>query len=195
MEKVSILPQYLYKFSVPQDLIECSLMIVESLEYNKTHQAVFTDSVLTPFIEDALEQVRVAEDIHFEYLKPHFMWANKRVPSEWHPRHYHPNSYVSGIIYLNDCNSRTWFSVPNFWRTDSTWGISLQKVSEYGPEEIIHKEPSVGGTMIVFPSHLAHSVDENMSEHTRYTIGFNSFPCGKYLSPDESLHKLNIKLV
>ena len=191
MEKINILPQYIYKFDLPQNLIDSSLKIVTELEYMpKSEQAIFTYAELTSFIEKSLEEVRVSEGIEFEYLKPHLMWANKRVSGEWHNRHFHINSYVSGIIYLNTTDCRTWFSIPNFCHPTEKYGLNPYK----SDEEIIHKQPSVAGTMVVFPSHLHHSVDNNKSTETRYTISFNAFPCGSYLHPQENLTGIHLTL-
>ena len=191
MEKLNILPQYIYKFSVPEDLIASSLKVVSDLQYHPTTgQSVFTNTELTSFIERSLEEVRVSEGIAFEHLKPHLMWANMRVRGDWHNRHYHANSLVSGIIYLNTSDCRTWFSAPNFWHPTEKYGLAPYKATE----EIIHKEPSVAGTMIVFPSHLHHSVDNNASDETRYTISFNAFPCGQYLAPQEELTGIHLTL-
>jgi ectoine hydroxylase-related dioxygenase (phytanoyl-CoA dioxygenase family) len=36
------------------------------------------------------------------------------------------------------------------------------------------------GTIVLFPSHLNHSVEENLSNQNRYSIAFNFFVKGKF---------------
>ncbi len=201
MEKLNILPQYIYKFSLPNDLLEHSIKFVSELEYKPdTGQSIFNKKAvpqLTAFIENSLEEMRISEDIQFEHIKPHLMWANRRCTNQWHVRHTHANSFFSGIIYLTTCNSRTWFSVPNLWKPQSSreFSVSLYDYDNIVDCDIIHKQESVAGTMLIFPSHLDHSVDNNLSDTTRYTISFNAFPCGKNLMGEDRLTHINIELI
>ena len=44
---------------------------------------------------------------------------------------------------------------------------------------VIHKQPTVAGDLIIFPSTLVHSVDSHtIKEHNRYSLSFNAYPCG-----------------
>ena len=199
MEKLNILPQYIYKFSLSEELVASSLAFVEGLDYALGGQQAIFDKKSTPelnsFIEECLDEVRVEEQMNFEHIKPHLIWANKRTTGKWHQRHLHPNSFLSGIIYLNTCDARTWFSLPNFWYPQSDREFVLSPYySEKPNTEIIHQQESVAGTMVVFPSHLHHSVDNNKSDETRYTISFNAFPCGKFLVEDDHLMGIEIKI-
>jgi len=52
MEKLNILPQYIYKFDVPPELISSTINVVSDLEYHPvSDQAIFTYAELTSFIE------------------------------------------------------------------------------------------------------------------------------------------------
>ncbi len=202
MEKLNILPQYIYKFNLPDKLLDDSYNFASELEYDIDSGQVIFDGMHLPqlksYIEESLDEVRISEKINFEYIKPHLMWANKRDLGGWIHRHTHPNSFLSGIIYLNTCDSRTWFSTPNYlWRpqNEREYVIGTYPSTKYDTE-IIHKQDSVAGVMLIFPSHLAHSVDNNNSNMSRYTISFNAFPCGKSINLDgESLVSINIQLI
>ena len=201
MEKLDILPQYIYKFTLPDNLLTDSISFASGLDYPlDTGQVVFDKKLLpqlAKFIEKSLDEVRISEHINFEYVKPHLMWANKKNLGQWHRRHTHPNSFLSGIIYLTTCDSRTWFSIPNLWcpQNDREYVIGTYPNTR-DDAEIIHKQESIAGTMIVFPSHLPHSVDDNKTDTSRYTIAFNAFPCGKSLhNNDGSLAAINIQLI
>ena len=62
---------------------------------------------------------------------------------------------------------------------------------ETNTSDVIHKEPTKSGHLLIFPSHLIHSVDENLSEHSRYSVSFNSFFSGQ-VGDDNSLSKVVI---
>lgn len=199
MEKLEIMPQYVYKFTLPDELLNKSLEYSTQLDYSKENQKILDFKELpelTSFIEKSLEEIRLAEDIRFEYIKPHLMWINKKAPGAYAPRHVHPNSLFSGIIYLTTSDCRTWFSIPNMWNPNASreYPSPFRYNSNVNPE-IIHKQPSIAGTMLVFPSELPHSVDNNKSPMVRYTIAFNAFPCGKSLTENGSLSHLSIEIL
>jgi len=94
---------------------------------------------------------------------------------------------MSAILYLTDSNASTWFSMNNFW-TGSNNNLeypantsNIIKVINEEDEDnlIIHKQSTVAGDLIVFPSTLVHSVDAHtIKEHDRWSLSFNSYPCG-----------------
>ena len=200
MKKLNILPQYIYKFSLPDELLDHTIKFASELEYPpNSGQSIFDKEEvpqLTSFIENSLEEIRISEGILFEHIKPHLMWANRKCTQQWHKRHTHGNSFVSGIIYLTTCDSRTWFSIPNLWKPQSAreYSLNVYDYNNLDNVEIIHKQESVAGTMLIFPSHLDHSVDNNLSDITRYSISFNAFPCGQYLMDDDKLTNINIQI-
>jgi uncharacterized protein (TIGR02466 family) len=102
------------------------------------------------------------------------MWGNKSPVGGWHHTHSHPFSVMSGIYYVNDSEAHTWFSLFDHFST-TVDPLSLCPQTR----DIIHKQPSEKGKLVVFPSHLMHSVDEHKGEdECRYTISFNTFPSG-----------------
>jgi len=142
MEKLQVMPQYLYKFTLPDDLISKSLEYVIGLEYDSGDQRIFGfDKVpeLTSFIERSLEDVRLSEGIKFEYVKPCLMWANRNVPGRYSHRHMHPNSLFSGIIYLTTCDCRTWFSITNMLYPQNNRLIIICNFGGEADKEIIVK--------------------------------------------------------
>ena len=59
-------------------------------------------------------------------------------------------------------------------------GVASRKEKKiYQSCHILHKQPTVAGDLIVFPSTLVHSVDAHtIEEYNRYSLSFNAFPCG-----------------
>ena len=135
------------------------------------------------FIESCLD--KVMEDLSFNYiekLKISLMWANVNKTNQWHHGHKHPWSIVSGILYLQGNSGRTWFSRKNPYHISDMFPCYYESEKA----EIIHKHNPKPGTMLIFPSDLIHSVDENKEEQDRITMSFNTFPEG------EAGNKLNL---
>jgi uncharacterized protein (TIGR02466 family) len=119
-------------------------------------------------------------------------WFNKSSRGEWHHLHKHPNSYISGIYYLNTMSSaHTVLKSKNLWYSD----FPLFEVFENMGTNFEYNSFSVkpeAGKLILFPSALQHSVDENLSDTDRYTIAFNSYPDFKH---EEDGVFLNLKVM
>mgnify|MGYP005997411865 FL=1 len=99
-------------------------------------------------------------------------WLNFTETNQYHHRHLHPNSVISGVLYF-DCNSlydRIVFVNPrsyeqikpeineyNLWNSE-TWFYPLET-----------------GKLIMFPSSLTHQVDTKKGNNTRISLAFNTF--------------------
>lgn len=96
-------------------------------------------------------------------------WATKSSKFEKHHRHTHPNSIVSGILYLDDSLAATEFYVPNPWAfmNDVIAATRIRKLNvSIKPEK---------GKLIIFPSNIEHDTKPNLSTMDRHTISFNTF--------------------
>lgn len=112
-------------------------------------------------------------------------WANYTKPGQHHHKHAHPNSFISGCIYIAAKADRIYFfrdgyqqiKVPtdnfNLYNSESWW----LEVNE--------------GDIILFPSSLTHMVETLGDKETRISIAFNTFLRGKIGDPD-SLTELEI---
>ena len=109
------------------------------------------------------------------------MWANRSERGQWHHRHRHPFSLLSGIIYLEGESGRTWFSTENMYKPSTLFASRTLYDTDF---EDVYKHEAEAGTMIIFPSQLEHSVDDNMTTEPRHTISFNSFFNGTAGSPE-----------
>ena len=114
-------------------------------------------------------------------------WVNYTEPGQYHHKHAHPNSFVSGVFYpqANRETDKIYFyrdgfqqikfppSDWNVWNSESWW-------FEVG-----------AGDLILFPSHLTHMVQTKEDDNTRISIAFNTFLKG-YIGSDESLTGLHL---
>ena len=98
-------------------------------------------------------------------------WLNYTETNQYHHKHAHPNSLVSGVFYIN-CheehdkikffNDRYQTIKPeikeyNFWNSESWW-FSVKT-----------------GDVILFPSSLTHMVETKQGDNTRISLAFNVF--------------------
>ena len=114
-------------------------------------------------------------------------WANFTEPGQYHHKHAHPNSIISGVFYpkadreidkiyfYKDGYERIKLPTDNWnmWNSESWW-------FETGT-----------GDLIIFPSNLTHMVQTKQGEGTRISISFNTFLKG-YIGSDESLTGLHL---
>jgi uncharacterized protein (TIGR02466 family) len=98
-------------------------------------------------------------------------WLNYTETNQYHHKHAHPNSLVSGVFYINcheeydkikffNDNYKTikpevkeW----NMWNSESWWF------------------PVKTGDIILFPSSLIHMVETKQGDNTRISLAFNVF--------------------
>src|SRR5262245_41502083 len=85
--------------------------------------------------------------------------------------HCHPNSFLSGVYYVNTTDS-----TGDIFFQDPRQGpsMSLCPVKEHTPWTIrqVSYRPVSGG-LLIFPSWLYHGVEPNMSDALRVSISFN----------------------
>lgn len=185
MEKLNIISQYIFKFKSSNDLLEDSLSKTKNLEWVNNNNNLISKNhllnrdgnfeLLHKWFHECISQVTEEMQYPCSDIKITQSWANKSDSKMWHHPHTHPNSLISGIYYLTTSEACTWFSVKNIWNftEDSLFQIPC-KEEEWN---IIFKQPSEAGNLILFPSSLYHSVDDT-HKNTRYTISFNTFPSG-----------------
>jgi uncharacterized protein (TIGR02466 family) len=97
-------------------------------------------------------------------------WLNWTGFNEFHHEHAHPNSFISGVLYINAGDDDKIKFFGNRYKqiqleTDSydifnsdSWWFSVKT-----------------GGIILFPSHLVHSVETVISPETRISLAFNTF--------------------
>ena len=98
-------------------------------------------------------------------------WANMNPLNAAHGTHSHPNNFLSGVYYLR---TNTEADTINFHDPRPQREIIKPAVTELTAENTDQVVVRVrNGTLLIFPSWLAHSVDANKSKETRISISFN----------------------
>jgi uncharacterized protein (TIGR02466 family) len=108
-------------------------------------------------------------------------WLNYTETNQYHHKHVHPNSLVSGVFYINSddkfdkikfFNEKYSIIKPevkdwNIWNSE-TWWFAVKT-----------------GDIILFPSSLTHMVETKQGDNTRISLAFNVFIKGTFGSNAE----------
>jgi len=114
-------------------------------------------------------------------------WTNYTQPGNHHHKHTHPNSLISGCLYINADKDKDTIT---FYNT-SYHRISIP-VKNFNP----YNSPSwwipvETGQLILFNSSVEHMVENTKSNDERISIAFNVFVKG-HLGDDQGLFGLTI---
>lgn len=172
------------------------LMALESRP-NMGNQVSVEDEVLkNPIMEDLYVRIQMAtmeyfkvtaspeEDIKLEITQS---WVNYSKPGQYHHKHSHQNSFISGVFYIQtNTEDKIYFyrdfyqqlqvkpSEYNKWNSDSWWF------------------EAVPNRLILFPSSLTHMVPTIKGDKIRASLSFNTFPIG-LLGGKKDMTQLQIK--
>jgi uncharacterized protein (TIGR02466 family) len=98
-------------------------------------------------------------------------WLNYTETNQYHHKHQHPNSLVSGVFYIN-CDDK--FDKIKFFKDE--YKTIKPEVKDYN---IWNSEswwfPVKTGDVILFPSSLTHMVETKEGTNTRISLAFNVF--------------------
>jgi uncharacterized protein (TIGR02466 family) len=116
-------------------------------------------------------------------------WLTLSRKGESHHSHVHPNSVVSGVVYINVAKD----DGINFYRNqDATWFELLREADTYH-NAYRYFIPVNAGDIVLFPSNLSHGVREVVEDVERVSLSFNSFFEGE-LGREEFANSLKISL-
>lgn len=98
-------------------------------------------------------------------------WANYTNKGQFHHKHSHPNSFISGVFYVSADpeKDRIFFYKDGYQQikvTTEDWNV-WNSESWWLPVET--------GKVVLFPSSLTHMVETVQAEDTRISIAFNTF--------------------
>lgn len=112
-------------------------------------------------------------------------WLNFTSENQWHHKHAHPNSFLSGVYYIDadEQNDKITFFKDDYkqikleptewhlWNSQSWW-LTVKT-----------------GQIVVFPSSLIHMVQQKAGDNIRCSLAFNIFLRGT-IGVNESLTEL-----
>lgn len=195
----SLFPKPVGQFKLDRALTENELSFIKG---QKTHQNMgnTTSDDTTLFESKELKEIAdFCQSAVDEYLlriyaprnevSLHFTqsWANYTQPGQFHHKHAHPNSFVSGVFYVHAESEKD--KIFFFKEGYEQLKVPTENFNVYNSESWWF--PVVSGDLILFPSSLTHMVETTKSEETRISIAFNTFFKG-YVGQDNELTGLHL---
>tara|TARA_Y100000592_G_scaffold93933_1_gene157932 strand:+ start:549 stop:1163 length:615 start_codon:yes stop_codon:yes gene_type:complete len=121
--------------------------------------------------------LHIKKDLDFYMLNS---WVNIHRPNDWSQIHNHGNSLLSGVYYpvfpkdgggiiFHRCNRINLFDQCIMMEYDEDTIVNAARYQIDVSEDLI----------LLFPSHLEHSVNKNLSNKNRYSLAFNYYVRGK----------------
>lgn len=117
-------------------------------------------------------------------------WVNRSKPGEFHPKHKHPNSVISGVMFFDENKDG---SLPpiRFHRTLEMFPLEFEFDNLNESNAGCRSFETVQGGLILFPSLLEHDVAKNESNRVRTSISFNTYVRGA-VGSGRKLTEINI---
>lgn len=195
----NLFPTAVSFFDFGTDLTEVELNFIKNLEQRNNDGNMTSVNNNLFDCPEVAEIARFCEESLAEYFKEVYApknevqpyvtqaWANFTQKGQWHHKHEHPNSFISGVFYVQAQedidkihfykNGYQQIKVPtenfNLYNSESWWlGVKT-------------------GQLVLFPSHLTHMVQTVQTDETRISISFNTFLSG-YIGNDMELTGLHL---
>ena len=132
--------------------------------------------------KDYLEKIICPENNIELYITQ--SWLNYTKENQYHHKHLHSNSIISGVLYFNCNNDSIKFYNSNI---NHTLKPLIKNYNFWNSESCTF--PTKTGELFMFPSSLNHGVDVKKGDNIRISLSFNTFYRG-VLGSDTALTKL-----
>ena len=103
-------------------------------------------------------------------------WLNYTETNQYHHKHSHPNSLVSGVFYIN-CHEEH-DTIKFFNDNYKTIKLEVKDYNIWNSESWWFSVKT--GDVILFPSSLTHMVETKQGDNTRISLAFNVFIKGTF---------------
>jgi uncharacterized protein (TIGR02466 family) len=105
-------------------------------------------------------------------------WMNINPPGTEHHHHFHPNSIISGVYYVQTDEDTGNFILHKPFGLKSNIQDDQTRATRYNHETTFFTPKN--GELYLFPSLIWHGVLENKSNIDRVSLSFNTFYRGKF---------------
>jgi len=124
-------------------------------------------------IKDYFNKIIVTKNNITPYITQ--SWLNYTETNQHHHKHEHPNSFLSGVLYINAVKE---YDKIFFYKKDKYRMINpvVEQWNVYNSN--LWWFPVETGQLILFPSSLTHSVETKKGNNTRISLAFNTFVKG-----------------
>lgn len=137
---------------------------------------------LSKFVTECLQEYMTSIYAPKHDVKPYVTqsWANYTKPGQYHHRHAHPNSFISGCIYIAAKGDKIYFYKDQYQQIK----VPTENFNPYNSESWWFEVNE--GDVIIFPSSLTHMVETlGNDKEERISIAFNTFLKGTIGSADD----------
>jgi uncharacterized protein (TIGR02466 family) len=132
-------------------------------------------------INKLLKEIERQAQVCFEELdiKPLYTkkidtaWININKKSDSNAPHLHPNSILSGCVYIQSDDKAGNIKIHRNAMEAYYYSTYINSDNQYSYEHVYYKP--IEHTAIVFPSYLMHSVEPSNSEQDRISIAYNLY--------------------
>jgi len=114
-------------------------------------------------------------------------WLNYTEAGQFHHKHAHPNSFLSGVLYIDAdaTNDKIYFYQDGYKQIK----IPPKEWNLFNSESWFFTVKTY--QIVVFPSHLTHMVEAKAGDNRRCSLAFNTFLRGKIGQQSELTELLN----
>jgi uncharacterized protein (TIGR02466 family) len=188
MQIHNLFPIALGLYELSRDFTENEMKFIKNQETrNNMGNTTSVDNNLLD--REELKDVRsFVEDAVAEYFKTVYApkqdtklcitqsWCNYTEPGQFHHKHAHPNSFLSGVLYPQ-ANAET----DKIYFYKDGWQQLKTPTEEWNPyNSDSWWMEAYTGRMFIFPSNLTHMVETVQGKDTRISLSFNTFPTGNF---------------
>jgi uncharacterized protein (TIGR02466 family) len=197
VEIIGIFPQPVYIEQFKRSLSEEENKFIEN-QKKLTKENVGNFSSIESYVLEKKEMQKLKNDLllgvnnfinkiicPLNKIEPYITqsWLNWTSKNEFHHGHAHPNSFLSGVFYI-DVDEKVdsisfykgkydFFKIYNDPKNDNVFNTNMVKLN-------VKK-----GMLILFRSHLLHEVSSKLNENVRISLAFNTFIKGTWGSKSE----------
>jgi uncharacterized protein (TIGR02466 family) len=135
---------------------------------------------LAMFVENCLDEYMKGIYAPKHDVKPYITqsWANYTKAGQYHHKHAHPNSFISGCVYIAAKGDKIYFYRDGYQQIK----LPTENWNPYNSESWWFEVNE--GDVILFPSNLTHMV-QTVDGDERISIAFNTFLKGTIGSADD----------
>lgn len=157
-----------------------SKQVLDSLDYLKP----LKDKIQN-HIDNFTKTILSVDDCDF-YVKS--SWIVRLEKGNYSQSHIHGNSMISGVLYLQTDNLSSLINFNKDPKYNNLFSNTLvPKFKEFNQfNSDFWAGATTTGQLYLFPSNLSHSVTEQMSQQTRYSLAFDCFVRGSFGHKDEA---------
>jgi len=122
-------------------------------------------------------------------------WAVRHQSDDWGQSHIHANSLLSGVYYIQTKKNSgdICFHKPMGYTNifHSSTNVPFEKFDNHNCD--VYNITPEDGKILLFPSHLYHSINNNISDITRYSVSFNFHVDAELFSEASKIDYLKLK--